>query len=228
MKYLFFIYAILYGAFVCAEPLAPFPIFLKSGFSSVIEFNEAPSQVVLGDAQSFQIEKLNKSLAIRSNNPNTQSNLFVYFNGKEPYIFILTSSDDAEPTFYKKFDFPAKKIKNQRSFVKSFKRKRSISIVSSVFDSKKDTLIIEVLFSADSTSKISPIWENARIRYKTKEIKPKELWSERQVVQKDSAVKARFVFVRPDIPRNLKDVLFAIPTKESKTLVQIKFPTRSK
>lgn len=228
MKYLFFIYALLFASMVIADTSAPFPIFLKTGFSSVVEFNESPSQIVLGDTRSFQVEKLNKSLAVRSNISNSQSNMFVYFNGKEPYIFILTSSDDASPTFYKKFDFPVKKVAPPKPVINYATRKRSIRIVSSVFDSKKDALNVEVLFAADSTAKISPTWEKARIRYKGKEIKPKELWSEREVVQKDSLVKARFAFLRPDIPRSLRDVSFAIPIKESNSIALLKFPMRSK
>lgn len=228
MKYLFFIYTLLAASLAIAEPLAPFPLFLKSGFSSVIEFNESPSQVVLGDAQGFQIEKLNKSLAIRSHVSNAQSNMFVYFNGKEPYIFILTSSDESDPTFYKKFDFPKKIVTPINPMAKPSVRKRSVVITSSVFDSKKDLLTVEVLFSADSTSKMSPVWDKTRLKYKGKEIKPKELWSERETVQKDSSVRSRFVFAKPDIPRNLKDVYFSIPTKEAKQNIQIKFPARSK
>lgn len=226
MKYLFVIYSVLYATSLLANTQAPFPLFLKSGFSSVIEFNETPSQVVLGDTQSFQIEKLNKSLAIRANNPNASSNMFVYFNGKEPYIFILTASDDAEPTFYKKMDFP--KLKAPPPKPAPILKKKFIGITSSVFDLKKDVLIVEVLLRADSTAKITPTWEKVRLKYKNKEIKPKELWSEREVVQKDSYIKARFTFVRPDIPKNMKDVLLMIPTKESKISVQIKFQARSK
>lgn len=225
MRYLFFVYTLLYATTLLANTTAPFPLFLKTGFSSVIEFNEVPTQVVLGDSQSFQIEKLNRSLAIRTNNPNTSSNMFVYFNEKEPYVFILTSSDEAEPTFYKKMDFPKAKPLPPKIVAPSTKKK-FIGITSSHFDTKKDLLTVEVLLRADATSKITPSWERIRLKYKGKELKPKELWSEREVVQKDALVKARFSFIRPDIPKSMKDVLLIIPTKESKTASQLKFSNR--
>ena len=37
-------------------PMTPFPVFLKVGYSSILEFEETPQQVVLGDSKSFQIE----------------------------------------------------------------------------------------------------------------------------------------------------------------------------
>lgn len=224
MKNFIVIGTLFIGSIAFANTTAPFPLFLKSGFSSVIEFNEAPSQVVLGDTQSFQIEKLNRSLAIKCNNPNTSSNMFVYFNGKEPYIFILTSSDEAEPTYYKKFDFPEVKIPAPKP--KKVVRKKSFLVKSAKFNSKKDLLTIDVQITADASSKITPTWHKVRLLYGKKEIKPKELWSEREIIQKDSVVKARFSFLKPDLPRNLKGVILSIPTSETKAAVQIKFSGR--
>src|SRR4051794_22875125 len=85
---------------------APFPVFLKSGFSTVLEFEEIPTRVVLGDAQSFQVEKLDKSIVIRTLAPYAVGNMFVYFRSKETQLFILSASEDAEPTYYKKFEAP--------------------------------------------------------------------------------------------------------------------------
>ena len=92
-------------AFAAAPP-TPFPVFLKSGFSSVLDFEEAPTRVVLGDAQSFQVEKFERSLVVRALTPYASSNMFVYFRSAEPRLFVLTASEDAEPTYYKKFEEP--------------------------------------------------------------------------------------------------------------------------
>lgn len=226
MTNLIFIGILLSSSIVCAGTTAPFPLFLRSGFSSVIEFNEAPTQVVLGDSQSFQVEKLNRSLAIKCINPNTSSNLFVYFNGKEPYVFLLTASDEAEPTYYRKFDFPEKTPPLEKP--KRAALKRSFLVKSAVFSSKKDSLIVNVQINADSSEKISPLWNKARLHTGKNKIKPSVLWSEREVVQKDSSVKAKFTFLKPDVPRHLKGVVLTIPIKEQGTPVEIKLSGRLK
>lgn len=228
MKFLLFIYFILYTTSLLANTSAPFPLFLKTGFSSVIEFNAIPSQVVLGDTKSFQVERLNKSLAIRSNTSEATSNLFVYFNNQEPYIFTLTSSDEAEPTFYKKFDFPDVQKKSNPQVTIPIKKVATTRVLSAVFDRKKDALNIEIILAAPSKSKVSPEWEKTRLKVGKQEIKPNELWSEREVVQKDSSVKARFQFLKPDIPRNLGQSILNLYTKESKKPIQLKVIARSK
>ncbi len=77
----------------------PLPIFLKAGFSSVIEFDEAPIRVVLGDTQSFQVERVERSLVVRTLAPYAVTNLFVYFREASPKLFVLTASEDAEPSY---------------------------------------------------------------------------------------------------------------------------------
>src|SRR5476651_1017859 len=84
-------------------PIMPFPVFLKAGFSSVLEFEEVPVRVVLGDGQSFQVEKVERSLVVRTLSPYAASNMFVYFKDTAPRLFVLTASEDANPTYYKKF-----------------------------------------------------------------------------------------------------------------------------
>lgn len=229
MKYLLFIYSILYvTSLLATTSSSPFPLFLKAGFSSVLEFEEIPTQIVLGDTQSFQVEKLNRSLVVKAVNPNTSSNMFVYFKDKTPQIFILTASDEAEPIYYKKFESTSKKDLTPQLSRKPVARKRSTTVLSTAFNDKKDSFVTEVLVSADSTASVAPNWKLVRLKFKGKEIKPKELWSERNVVQKDSQVKARFSFVKPDIPRNLKDVTLVIPLKDSRNPVTLKFVVRSR
>src|SRR5436853_130331 len=81
----------------------PFPVFLKEGFSSILEFEESPTQVVLGDQNLFQVEKLERSIVIKPLVTYATTNMFVYFKTKETRLFILSSSDDNEPTYFKKF-----------------------------------------------------------------------------------------------------------------------------
>ena len=97
-----FLFVLLYSTQLLADPIpaVPFPVFLRQGFSSVLEFEEAPTRVVLGDTQNFQVEKLDKSLILKTLVPYATTNMFAYFREKDPKIFILTASeDDVRPDF---------------------------------------------------------------------------------------------------------------------------------
>lgn len=211
-----------------SEANSSFPLFLKNGFSTIIEFNKEPSQVVIGDSQSFQIEKLKRSLVIRPVNPNTVSNLFVYFPNSDPCIFILTSSEDAEPTFHKKIDFPMQKSNLQTTITKSKTSKQELKLRSALFNSKKDFLVIEASIHADKQTALKPNWQAIRLKYQKIEIKPKELWAEREIVQRDSFIKVRFMFNRPDIPKNLSDVKLVLPLLNKTTPLLLDLNWRSK
>ena len=87
-------------------PPIPFPVFLRAGFSTVLEFDDAPVKVVLGDPNSFHLEKLDKSLVLQTLAPYATTNMFVYFKKLEPRLFVVTASEDAEPTYYRKFETP--------------------------------------------------------------------------------------------------------------------------
>lgn len=191
---------------------APFPVFLKYGFSSVLEFEETPQKVVLGDSQSFQVEKLNKSLVIKSMVAYASSNMFVYFENADPKLFILTASEDAEPTYYKKFESP-KPITPPSASSRSYRSKTHVRYAR--FDSKKDYLTVEVMFSSFSNEITKPNWDLVRLRNGTKTIAPDKLWSERKEIQKDSNVKARFIFAKPNLPRNLSGTTLVIPLHTS-------------
>lgn len=189
-------------------PPTPFPVFLREGFSTILEFEESPSRVVLGDGQSFQVERLERSVVIKTLEPYAVSNMFVYFKNKSPRLFVLNASEDSEPTYYKKFET----IKPPTPKPKPVTRlKRSAYLRSSVFDKKKDHLSVEIAISADSTSKIIPDWKKVRLNFKQSNIEPKSLWSERKEIQKDSSIKARFMFQRPNIPKDLRGVTLIVP-----------------
>jgi hypothetical protein len=194
-------------------PPMPFPIFLKVGFSSVLEFEDTPTRVVLGDAQNFQIERLDHSLVVRTLAPYAVGNMFVYFKDKDPQLFILKASEDAEPTYYRKFEPPVipKKLNTISTTKSFFISHRGARTVSSFFDRKKDYLTIEIEISANSDQVVKPNWSLIRLSFNNSTIVPNKLWSERQEVQKDSRVKARFIFFKPNVPRNLKDVYLVIP-----------------
>lgn len=197
-----------------ATPLT-FPVFLREGFSTVLEFEEQPTKVVLGDSQSFQVEKLDKSIVIKTLVPYATSNMFVYFKEKNTRLFVLTASEDAEPTYYKKFEslIPAKK-----PFINAAKTlKRGMSLKSAKFSPKKDFLTVEVLVSADSAQRLQPKWEKVRLTYGKSAISPNKLWSERKEVQKDSSVVARFIFNKPNLSANLKDTKIVLPIDGSTT-----------
>lgn len=201
------------------EPI-PTPIFLKAGFSSVLEFDDSPTRVVLGDSQSFQVEKLDYSLVVRTLSPYAVSNMFVYFKSNETKLFILKASEDAEPTFYRKFEskitlkrqvLALERASPAKSGPPAKPYKREIKIISKTFDDKKDYLTVEVQLSADSSSRVKPRWDWVRLIYKSNSLKPMKLWAERQDVQKDTKVKARFIFAKPNIPRDFKETSIVIP-----------------
>lgn len=191
-----------------AAPLT-FPVFLREGFSTVLEFEEQPTKVVLGDSQSFQVEKLDKSIVIKTLVPYATSNMFVYFKEKDTRLFVLTASEDAEPTYYKKFESIVPPKKPVASATKSLKR--GMSLKSAKFSPKKDFLTVEVLISADSTQRILPNWGKARLIYGKSAISPNKLWSERKEVQKDSSVFARFIFNKPNLSASLNDTKLVLP-----------------
>lgn len=197
--------------FAQSVPLTPFPVFLKEGFSSVLEFESVPTKVVLGDPQSFQVEKLNNSVVVKTLTPYATSNMFVYFKSSKPRLFILTASEDAEPTYYKKFEtlvIPQSKVATKPKPVRFV---RGMQVVSTQFDKKKDYLTIEVQIQADSRWIIKPEWKLIRLMHNQRNIKPDKLWSERQDIQKDSKVTARFIFKKPNLPRDMKDVRLVMP-----------------
>lgn len=206
-------------AFAMNVAPAPFPVFLKEGFSSILEFEEAPTQVVLGDQNLFQVEKLNHSIVIKPLAPYATTNMFVYFKNKETRLFILSASDDNEPTYFKKFAtiVPPKPVKDVGA--SSVALKRNAIVRNSLFDKKKDYLTIDFEISSDSKSKIIPDWDGIRLKYRDNHVSPSKVWSERREVQKDSRIRARLIFTKPNLPIDLKGVSMVIPVKgETKAL----------
>lgn len=193
-------------------PLAPLPVFLKSGFSTVLEFDAAPSQVVLGDKSSFQVEKLSQSIAIKPLSSYATTNMFVYFKARKTKLFILTASEEADPTYIRKIKTMPKKNPARIRVTKPTRTtQRGVRLLKAGFDKKKDYLTVDLKVSANSKGSIKPKWELARLVYKRAAIAPDKLWAERKTVQKDAKVKARFVFVRPNVPRSLRGAKIIIP-----------------
>lgn len=201
------------GVAFAATPPSPMPIFLKAGFSTVLDFPESPTRVILGDSQSFQVERTDRSLVIRTLTPYATGNLFVYFKKDPPRLFILTASEDANPTFYKKFDPPETLNPPQTC---SLRPKRAATpkksrVVSAHFDDKKDYLTLDAVIHAGSDALLIPEWDRVRLRFSARTLQPHQAWAERKEVQRDSEIKARFVFRKPNLPRDLKDASLIIP-----------------
>jgi hypothetical protein len=205
---------------VAAQP-APFPVFLRFGFSSVLEFDETPTRVVLGDAQAFQVERLDRSLVLRTMVPYATSNMFVYFKEPAPKLFVLTAAEDANPTYYRKIENPKPTPQTPRSGSPTpvAVSSRSSHVVSARFDPKKDYLTVEILLVADSKAILRPKWELARLRVQARAQSPFKLWSERKEVQKDSAIRARFVFAKPNVARSLVDTTLVLPIEGQAPLI---------
>jgi hypothetical protein len=200
-------------------PPAAFPVFLKAGFSSILEFDETPIRVVLGDSQSFQVEKVDRSIVVRTLVPYAASNMFVYFRNDDPRLFVLTASEDANPTYYKKFEkeIKAKQV-NQSAAVmpvvskKLDKNTDSMITISKInFDPRKDYLTLDCELMTESKDRLKPSWDLIRLKYKDSIIKPFKLWAERKDVQKSSKVKFRLIFIKPNLSRDLSGVTLVVP-----------------
>lgn len=210
MKY--FLSLMLFSAASAAEtPLAAFPVFLKLGFSSVLEFETAPTRLILGDATSFQVEKLDRSLIVRALVTSGMSNMFVYLTSGEVRLFTLTASEEAVPTNYKAFN---KVVLTKPKPKPAFTYKKGVKLVSAKFDKKKDFLTVEITLTADSKEAFTPKWDWVDLRFGKEVFKPKSLWAERKIVQKDTTVKARFTFLRPNVSKSLSDTFLQIPVDE--------------
>lgn len=194
---------------------ATFPVFLKEGFSSILEFEEAPTQVVLGDQNLFQVERLNRSILIKPLTPYATTNMFVYFKSKDMRLFLLTASEESVPTYYKKFEsFLPKPVEKPR-VAAPVRYLRGVHLKNSDFDKKKDYLTVDFVIAADSSGKIAPNWHLIRLKYKDRILSPSKLWSERREIQRDSAIRARLIFLKPNIPSDMKDVSILVPLKGS-------------
>lgn len=204
------------AAFALNVNPVPLPVFLKEGFSSILEFEEDPTQVVLGDQNLFQVEKLERAIVIKPLVPYATTNMFVYFKKKETRLFILTASEDNEPTYFKKFTSlapPKPTTSGPRQVAKVYGRKAVVN--KSVFDKKKDFLTVDFEISADASTKITPDWDRIRLKHKDRYVSPSKLWSERREVQRDSSIKARLIFTKPNIPFDMRDVSLVVPVKGS-------------
>lgn len=206
-------------AYASPLPLTPFPIFLKIGYSSVLEFDNPPTKIILGDGSNFQVEKLDNSLVLRTLASSATSNLFVYLKSGEVRLFTLTASEEAIPTHYK--EFKKAPIPKPTKSTPAFSYKKGARLISAKFDTKKDFLTVEVSLTADSKESITPNWEWVDLRQGREVFKAKSTWAEREVIQKDSTVKARFTFLRPNISRKLTGTILQIPVKGYASPIQI-------
>ncbi len=201
-------------------PPTPFPVFLRAGYSSILEFENSPVRVVLGDSQSFQIERLEKSIVIKTLAPYASTNLFVYFKDSATRLFVLTASEDAQPTYYKKFETPAPPKNSQATTVSRTPLPRAAWLRSAKFDLKKDYLTVEAEISADSAAVVRPNWPLVRLREGSRTLAPIQLWSERKDVQRDSKVRCRFIFAKPNVKRTLDGVSLVIPLEgDARTMI---------
>jgi hypothetical protein len=200
-------------------PPTPYPVFLRAGYSSILEFDTTPTRVVLGDSQSFQVERLERSIVIKTLVPYASSNLFVYFKATATRLFVLTASEDALPTYYRKFEAPTPPKAPSPGVSMRTHFTRGARLRSARFDREKDYLTIEAEVSADSIAVVRPNWPLVRLRDGTRTLAPLQLWSERKDVQKDSKVRCRFIFAKPNVRRALTGTVLVIPLEgDSRTL----------
>lgn len=207
----------------------PLPIFLKAGFSSVIEFDEAPIRVVLGDGQAFQVERVDRSIVVRPLAPYAVTNLFVYFKEASPKLFVLTASEDAEPSYLLKIQTKvAPKISKTAARSESSIKTSSIRILRQEFDAKKDYLTLGFQIAADSSQPLLPNWDLVRLRFGKNILAPSKLWAERKDVQRDSRVNARLIFAKPNLPRNLSEVTLVVPLQGKANAMRVQLRNGAK
>ena len=180
------------------------PIFLKQGFSTVLEFREAPTKVVLGDATSFQIEKLDASIAIKPLAPYATTDMLVYFKKETMRLFILSAADEAVPTLFKSYKenaIPASSNHNPSrvvGIVRNLKLQTGLELIAVMSDKKKDYVTVDFWVSS-SEERLIPEWNSLRLNVGPNISKPSKVWSERREVQIGTSVKARAIFTRPDL-----------------------------
>lgn len=210
MKFVFFLLFLTSVPAEAANPPSSFPLFLKQGFSSVLEFDRTPKRVVIGDLQSFQVERMENSVVVRALAPYASSNMFVYFDAGDPKLFVLSASEDSEPTLYKKFEELKPEVPRLPAKADAALRKEGVFLISARFDDKKDYLTVDARVSAGSVA-VRPDWNLARLKNGDSTEKPIKVWAERKEVQKDSAVRARFIFAKPNVSRDLKGTSLVLP-----------------
>lgn len=189
-----------------------FPLFLRQGFSCVLEFDSAPKRVVIGDLQSFQVEKMEKSLVVRSLVAYASSNMFVYFETGDPRLFVLTASEDAEPTLFQKFEsikLPEKKVEVPKVSAKAIQE--GIQLTSAKFNAQKDYLTVDARITAGSSGVIKPNWDLVRLKGGEVTVAPIKIWAERKEIQRDASLKVRFIFAKPNVRKDLKAVKLILP-----------------
>lgn len=217
MKGLLFSFLFLSNPAEASLPPTSFPLFLRQGFSCVLEFDSVPKRVVIGDLQSFQVEKMEKSLVVRSLVAYASSNMFVYFESGDPRLFVLTASEDAQPTLFQKFEsikVPEKKIEAK---VTARVGQEGIQLISAKFNAQKDYLTVDARITAGSAAAIKPTWELVRLKSGDATAAPIKTWAERKEIQKDANLKARFIFAKPNVRKDLKDVKLILPIQARAT-----------
>lgn len=198
-------------AFAMSMGPTPFPVFLKEGFSSILEFEEAPTKVVLGDQNLFQVERLDHSIVIKPVTAYATTNMFVYFKNKETRLFILSAAEDNQPTYFKKFTSILLPKNTEQVVGHSVQRSKGVSVRNASSDSKKDYLTVDFSVRADSSAKLIPDWNNVRLKYKDRYITPSKIWSARREVQRNAIVSARAIFTKPNVPSESKELSIVVP-----------------
>ncbi len=212
MKGLLFSFLFLSIPAEASLPPTSFPLFLRQGFSCVLEFDSVPKRVVIGDLQSFQVEKMEKSLVVRSLVAYASSNMFVYFESGDPRLFVLTASEDAQPTLFQKFEsvkVPERKAEAPK--VAARPGLEGIHLTSAKFNAQKDYLTVDARITAGSAAAVKPSWDLVRLKIGEATVAPIKTWAERKEVQKDATLKARFIFAKPNVRKDLKDVKLILP-----------------
>ena len=214
------------------EPLKT--ININENLSTIVEFNQEPEALVIGNKKAFHVEKLQKRLVINSTLKAPQnSNLFVLFKGEKMAFLYLISNPGLSHNDFVKIDYPkvtlAKKpIKIKKKRIKK-KRKRStwgkihIKAYRAVFSHKKDYLEIRLKISNGLKHRITPALSFTTIKSGKKYITPDKVFSERKTIASGSYTYVKLIFLRPDLPGKEKRFQINIPIKETKKTLKSHF-----
>lgn len=198
-----------------AGPVAPLPVFLKFGFSSVLDFESSPKRVVIGDPLNFQVERAGNSIVMRPLATSAVTNLFVYFEKGEPRQFVLTASEDAEPSMYRKIEreavLPVVASKPKTQSAKAPLRAKYRKVSPTEFE-------VSLVISGNSARLIDPSWPKIFLQIGGSKKKPIKIWAADRLIRPKNSVAVKLSFEGEVSASALKDANVVVPTKSGNQL----------
>lgn len=203
-------------------------IYLKPGRSSVIQFNEAPVGIILGNPKAFQAERYGSNLVLRSNVASASTNLFVLFKKSDLKSFDLHCDPELKQTSVLKVDYPELvQTSNTDTFkpiqqtmpkddiLKLPRNQLFLRVMSASWTKHKDYLNITVRITNTHDHRKTLGWKYASLKKGDKFIVPAAVRARRAEVAPNEQIYTKLEYKRPDVPADLKDIKLVLPVKDS-------------